>query len=81
VFGANPSHGSVSLRCALPELAPATLELIDLNGRRVSSRTLASGGTVQFVRMDETRSIAPGMYFARLSQGAHSRVARVVLVH
>jgi hypothetical protein len=31
--------------------------------------------------MDETRSIAPGMYFARLSQGAHSRVARVVLVH
>jgi probable HAF family extracellular repeat protein len=81
VFGANPSHGSVSLRCALPELAPATLELIDLNGRRVSSRTLASGGMVQFVRMDETRSIAPGMYFARLSQGAHSRVARVVLVH
>jgi hypothetical protein len=81
VLGANPARGSVALRCALPELAPATVELIDVNGRRVSSRTLTSGGTVQFVQMDETRSIAPGMYFARLSQGAHSRVARVVLVH
>jgi hypothetical protein len=80
VLGANPARGSVALRCALPELAPATVELIDLSGRRVASRTLNSGGMVQFVQMDETRSIAPGMYFARLSQGAHSRVARVVIV-
>ncbi|MGH7740738.1 MAG: hypothetical protein ACRENS_01800 [Candidatus Eiseniibacteriota bacterium] len=81
IFGANPARGGVSLRCALPEMATATLELLDVNGRRVASRTLSEGGMVQFVEMDETHSIAPGMYFARLTQGAHSRVARVVLVH
>jgi hypothetical protein len=80
IFGANPARGGVALRCALPEAGPATLDVLDVNGRRVASRTLPAGGEVLFVSLDETRSLPPGMYFARLSQGGHSRVTRVVLV-
>src|SRR5262249_54965458 len=38
VFGANPVRGVISLRCALPQLGPATLDLIDVSGRRVATR-------------------------------------------
>jgi probable HAF family extracellular repeat protein len=81
VLGANPVRGAVALRCALPRLGPATLDLLDVTGRRVASRGLPGDGAVQFVRLDESAAFSPGIYFARLTQGARTMLTRVVLVH
>lgn len=80
VLGANPVRGAVSLRCSLPHLGPATLDLVDVSGRRIASRALPGDGAVQFVRFDETASLAPGIYFARLTQGPHTKLTRVAVL-
>ncbi len=80
VLGANPVRGALALRCALPALGPAKLDLLDVSGRRIASRELPGDGAVQLVRVDETGSLAPGVYFARLVQAGHACLARVAVI-
>jgi hypothetical protein len=79
----NPARGqSVRLRFSLPAAAPARVELLDLAGRRVASSDVGSMGAGQHsIRLTSGRPLAPGLYFARLSQGSASRMTRVVVTN
>jgi hypothetical protein len=72
--------GALSVRFALAEQAPGTLELLDVAGRRVAWRELASlaPGT-HTLPFPESASLAPGMHWLRLRQGTREASARVVL--
>jgi len=86
VAAPNPFAGEIRFEFALPSRMPGTarLEIFDVGGRRVFERRLESGsernaGSVRWNGRDETgRSIAPGVYLARLSAGDWRVTAKVV---
>jgi hypothetical protein len=80
----NPARVSVRFALALAEPADVALEVIDIAGRRV--RTLAhgplAGGRHDMawnLADDEGRTVAVGVYFARVTVGAHVATRRVVV--
>ena len=77
----NPTRGrSMRFDLALPTAAPARLELLDLAGRRVAVRELSDlAPGWHSVTMEFDRTLVAGIYFARLSQGARVRAARVAV--
>lgn len=83
ILGPNPSRGE-RLRFAfdLPDGRPATLRMIDCTGRLVRSRDLvpAAGGTGT-VDLSAGRRLAPGVYWARLTQGDAHVVRRICVVN
>jgi len=76
----NPARGGrIRVRLSLPAGSPAVLELLDVQGRRVASRVVEGAGARSLeLRADKT--IAPGLYVVRLSQGGHARAARVAVL-
>ena len=63
---------------ALPTAALARLELLDVSGRRVAEREVGSLGAGRHaLDLVGGRSLAPGLYLVRLTQGANTRTARV----
>ncbi|MEZ5066912.1 MAG: FlgD immunoglobulin-like domain containing protein [bacterium] len=72
------------VRFALPAGAPASLDIVDVSGRRV--RTLAQdlpagAGEIVWDRRDDAgHAAAAGAYFVRLVQGDESRVAKTIVV-
>lgn len=58
--------------------APAKLELFDLAGRRLASRTVQGSGSVE-VALPETGSISSGLYFARLTSRSGATFGKVVV--
>ena len=77
----NPARlGALTVELSLAQQASGTLELLDLAGRRVAWRDLASLGPGRHtLPFPETASLAPGMHWLRLRQGARETTARVVL--
>jgi hypothetical protein len=75
----NPAKESVSLRLDLPAGVTASLELIDLTGRTVRSRTVVGSGR-SIERFEHLEDLAPGIYFARISRGTGSRAVRFAVV-
>ncbi len=74
--------GSLMVRFALPSDAPATLALLDVAGRVVSSSQVGSLGAGEHsVDLAAGHRLAPGLYFVRLSQRDQARVARAVIVN
>lgn len=78
----NPSPANrVRLLFTLPSAGAATLELLDLFGRRVAARDVSELGAGRHsVELAPERRLSPGIYHARLVQGTAARVARVVVV-
>ncbi len=78
----NPARsGALWVRFALPDGAPATLELLDVSGRRVRSQPVgALGAGTHAVDLREGRVLAPGLYLLRLARGGEARLARVVVL-
>jgi len=77
----NPSSGDVQLAFTLRDGSPATLELLDITGRRVASRRLESLGPGAHVeRFDEAARLPAGIYTARLAQGGRAVTTHVTLV-
>jgi hypothetical protein len=76
----NPSTGPLEVAVALPASAPATLEVIDVRGRRVASRALVAQAGRQVVRLDEARRMAAGLYWVRVRQGDAGAALRVTIV-
>jgi sugar lactone lactonase YvrE len=78
----NPAFGGRMLvHFALPHGAPATLELLDVAGRRVRERAVGSlGAGRHVVDLSGSQRLTPGLYFLRLTQGASQRVARATLM-
>lgn len=78
----NPARTSrLDVAYSLPSRAPARLELLDSNGRRLASREVGALGVGRHtLNLAAGRRIAPGVYWVRLVQGVESRSARVVAV-
>jgi hypothetical protein len=75
----NPTRGEMTIELALPTAADATLELLDVAGRRVAARNVATGAGVSRVAWQGPR-LAPGVYVLRLAQGARRVTAKVAVV-
>ena len=74
----NPSSGAPAVVFTLATDDPARLELFDLTGRRVETREVgALGADEHLIRL--RAGLAPGIYVARLTQGAAARSARLAI--
>jgi hypothetical protein len=75
----NPSMADAEVTFALPDATPATLELLDIAGRRVWVRDVgALGAGVHSVRISPGRSLAPGVYLLRLDRANATLVTKLV---
>jgi hypothetical protein len=77
----NPVTDDAVVRFSLSDSAPATLELMDLAGRRVWSKNVGElGAGEHVVRLAEGARMSRGVYFLRLTQGARFATTRAVLL-
>lgn len=78
----NPSRGDrLEIAFGLPDAAPAVLSLFDVGGRRVAFEEVgALGAGLHVVNLAGRAPFAPGIYFARLSQGARSQMVKVAVM-
>jgi hypothetical protein len=78
----NPTSGrGLYVALALPTGAAARLELLDVSGRRVLARDVGSLGVGRHtVNLVAGRSVAPGLYWVRLTQGANRQTTRVAVI-
>jgi hypothetical protein len=77
----SPSRGDrVEVSFSLENATPAELSLFDVAGRHIASEEVgALGAGTHVVDLAERAPIAPGIYFARLSQGARAQIAKVII--
>jgi hypothetical protein len=77
----NPAVSDLWVSFSLPGGEPATLELLDLAGRRVMRRDVGGlgAGTHSF-RLGSTSGIAPGVYLLRLRQGSRELVEKAAVI-
>jgi hypothetical protein len=76
----NPTDREIWVSFSLPNDAPATLELLDVTGRRVRERTLPGGLGLQLLDLGEGGRLPTGVYLVRLTQGGTSAVKRISVV-
>src|SRR6185369_8171068 len=77
----DPVHGrALVVDVALPSAGPARLEVLDVQGRRVSASDLGSLGAGRHTVDLGLRNLSPGVYLLRLTQGGEARVARVTII-
>jgi hypothetical protein len=78
----NPARaGRFAVRFALASDAPATLDLLDLAGRRMASRQVGGMGAGSHrVVFAAGPRLAPGIYHVRLAQGTQVRLARAIVL-
>lgn len=77
----NPSPGTPTVAFTLPNALPATLELLDVTGRRLAAREVGElGAGEHLVRLDEASSLHPGIYWVQLLQGGRRLLARGAVV-
>ena len=77
----NPAVGALNVSFSLPKEGPATVELLDLAGRRVLDREVGQLGRGRHVfRLDSGVHMAPGVYWLRLRQGAQQALTRAVVM-
>ncbi|HXS83936.1 MAG TPA: T9SS type A sorting domain-containing protein [Methylomirabilota bacterium] len=74
----NPARGSVALDVTLPDDSPARVELLDVAGRVVRNQTVQGAGP-HAVAFSDFASLAPGLYFARVSGRAGAASTRLVV--
>lgn len=80
----NPAHGVVGLHFSLPATADVTLDVMDLQGRRVAQHAAAYGAGSHAWLWDGRDAsgshVQAGVYMVRMSTAMGSRVRRLVLV-
>ncbi len=80
-FVPNPARDVATIEFVLPTRAPATLEVLDLQGRRLLSRDVGELGPGRAsVTLDRHTRLAPGIYVVRLTQGTTSVSRKAVMV-
>lgn len=81
-FPSNPVSGAgLDVTFALPNDAPAVLDLLDVQGRCVRSRAVGSFGAGEHrVRFEQPEELGAGVYWIRLRQGTEQRVLRAVVL-
>ena len=75
----NPSSHSVFVSLELPDDTPATLELLDVSGRRLGERPVAGAGP-HLVDVSAGLTLERGIYLVRLTHGGRRLTARVTVV-
>jgi hypothetical protein len=75
----NPSRGELRVEYSLADGRPATLEVLDLMGRRVVESDLGAPGPGHHV-FQLRQALPPGLYAVRLVQGSQTRVLKAVVV-
>jgi hypothetical protein len=76
----NPAGRRFSVSFSLPDDERATLDLLDLAGRRVLTRDLGRPGAGNhLVVLDGSEGISPGLYLVRLTQRGRSVIAKAVV--
>jgi len=77
----NPSAGPMLVSFALATRSAATLELLDVTGRRVLGREVGTLGPGQhLLRLDDDGKRVPmGLYFLRLTQAGREHMVKVVI--
>ena len=78
--GPQPFADRAQLRFALPAAGAATIEVFDISGRRVIEPVRGSWTAGEHVVAVESRSLAPGVYAARLTFAGSSATLRLVHV-
>jgi hypothetical protein len=76
----NPSHGPLTVDLSLPRSGAGALELVDLAGRRVASRTLTGLTPGPHTLTLDGRSLASGLYFVRVTHDGHTITRKVCLL-
>jgi hypothetical protein len=78
----NPARGgAMTVRFTLAGEAPASLELLDVAGRRVVARNVGSlGAGTHSLSLGGDLRLAPGVYMVCLRQGSSLRTTRVAVV-
>jgi len=77
----NPLVGRFHVSFTLPNSSPARLEVVDVNGRRLTSREVGTlGGGTHQVDLGTSRDFAPGMCFVRLSRAGQILTTRAVVL-
>jgi len=77
----NPVRAQFAVSFALPDDSPASLELFDVNGRRVLERQVGMGAGRHTVSLGTAREFGSGMYFLRLTHHGETLNQRVVIGH
>jgi hypothetical protein len=73
----NPVRDAFRVSFALSGNAPATIDVLDLAGRRLDSREVGAFAAGRQSVVFDARSLAPGIYLVRLRQGSYSEVKRI----
>jgi hypothetical protein len=74
----NPAVDILTVSVVLESGEPATLELLDLGGRRVLAREVGQlGYGSHSVTLAGARALAPGVYIVRITQSGRSATAKV----
>jgi len=77
---ANPSVNGMVIRFSLANSAPATIDVVDAQGRRVATREVGAMGPGQHELDLSHASFAPGVYWVRLAQGDRMFSAKTVVL-
>jgi hypothetical protein len=77
----NPVRARFAVSFALPDDRPASLELFDVNGRRVLERQVGMGAGRHTVSLGTAGEFGSGMYFLRLTSKGRSLNQRIVIGH
>jgi hypothetical protein len=77
----NPAVGDIVVVFSLPDARAATLELLDITGRRVVSQDVGSLGLGRHtVTLGAGTHYAPGVYLVRLNQAGRSVTVRAAVI-
>jgi hypothetical protein len=77
----HPVRGPIALEITLPRAGTAELELIDVNGRRMSRQRFEALTPGRHRRVvDPDGQLAAGVYLVRLTHGGASAVRRICLL-
>ncbi len=79
----NPASGRVRIEYQLPEAARVSINVYDVQGRRVGpafEARQAAGAHTATWDGSATRAISAGIYFVRFQGGSHTLVRRLVLL-
>jgi hypothetical protein len=72
-FQPNPASGTPTVAFALADASPATLQVMDVSGRRLVVREVGGLGAGNHTLELEGAALAPGIYWIRLTQSGTVR--------
>ncbi|MDD2227858.1 MAG: T9SS type A sorting domain-containing protein [Candidatus Cloacimonetes bacterium] len=82
--GYSPCGGNINVICNLPAAGAAELELYNLHGQKVSTKTFsAMKEGLNMVNMETKdtagRSLGSGVYMLKMKQGSYKQVGKLLL--